>query len=397
MKVQQEELIHANNELEEKARQLEEKNQLINERNQLIQNKVEQLAASTKYKSEFLANMSHELRTPLNSILLLSRLMSDNTEKNLTEDQIEYSKVIQSSGQGLLSLINEILDLSKIEAGKMDLQFERVFVHDLTNNLRSIFLPLAKEKKIDFSIDIARDVPAELHTDNLRLEQVLKNLVANALKFTAKGSVKLQVSYTKDQRIAFTVIDTGIGISADKQQLIFEAFQQEDGSNRRKYGGTGLGLSISRELARLLGGELSLLSEVGKGSSFTLTVPIKYVPAEPVEDTTISPEALFTQTESIETITTVPEKATSQYLSDVIPSEVPDDRRNIQSRDKVIMIVEDDTNFAKSLVEFTHRQGYKAVVCVRGDEALALAKKYKPTGSSPGYRVTRERRAGSDG
>ncbi len=377
MKVQQEELIHANSELEEKARQLEEKNQLINERNLLIQNKAEQLAASTQYKSEFLANMSHELRTPLNSILLLSRLMADNTDKNLTPDQIEYSKVIQSSGQGLLALINEILDLSKIEAGKMEMQFEDVFVHDITGNLRSVFLPLANEKNIEFSIHLAEDVPAQVHTDSLRLEQVLKNLIANALKFTAKGSVTLDIAVTRDNRIAFTVTDTGIGISPDKQQLIFEAFQQEDGSTRRKYGGTGLGLSISRELSKLLGGEISLISEVDKGSSFTLTIPVSYHPAITEEPVPSRPPAAQ---ETVQPLVPHAEIAGGQYLSDVIPPEVPDDRRNILSRDKVLLIVEDDTHFAKSLVEYTRKQGYKAVVCVRGDEVLTMARTYKPVG-----------------
>jgi signal transduction histidine kinase/DNA-binding response OmpR family regulator/CHASE3 domain sensor protein len=374
MKVQQEELIHANNELEEKARQLEEKNQLINERNILIQNKAEQLAASTKYKSEFLANMSHELRTPLNSILLLSRLMSDNNESNLSEEQIEYAKVIQSSGQGLLALINEILDLSKIEAGKMDLQFEQVFVHDVIKNLSSIFQPLAQEKQIGFLVDIDQDVPGTLETDTMRLEQVLKNLIANALKFTGKGSVGLHVSRKGDHLISFAVTDTGIGISEDKRQLIFEAFQQEDGSTRRKYGGTGLGLSISRELAKLLGGEISLESEVGKGSTFTLSVPLKHT------EQPKTAEAIRQRTDSItEEIPSVNVNE-SKYLSDVIPPDVPDDRKKIKPNDKVILIVEDDVNFAKSLVEFTHKQGYKAIVSVRGDEAISLAKEYKPAG-----------------
>jgi signal transduction histidine kinase/DNA-binding response OmpR family regulator/CHASE3 domain sensor protein len=371
MKVQQEELIHANNELEEKARQLEEKNQLINERNILIQNKAEQLAASTKYKSEFLANMSHELRTPLNSILLLSRLMSDNNDSNLSEDQIEYAKVIQSSGQGLLALINEILDLSKIEAGKMDLQFEHVFVHDVIKNLGSIFQPLAQEKHIGFLVDIEQDVPGAIETDSMRLEQVLKNLIANALKFTAKGAVGLHVSM-KDGQVAFAVSDTGIGISEDKQQLIFEAFQQEDGSTRRKYGGTGLGLSISRELAKLLGGEITLKSEVGKGSTFTFTIPLKHTEQQQETPVQIATKAL----EEV----SVPAAGETKYLSDVIPPDVPDDRNKIKANDKVILIVEDDVNFAKSLMEFTHKQGYKAIVAVRGDEALPLAKVYKPAG-----------------
>ncbi|HUC80657.1 MAG TPA: ATP-binding protein, partial [Flavisolibacter sp.] len=276
LKVQQEELLQANQELEERSRLLEERNQLIAERNVEIQQKAEELALSTKYKSEFLANMSHELRTPLNSILLLSRLMSENNERNLSKDQIEYAQVIQSSGQGLLSLIDEILDLSKIEAGKMQLEYHPVLLQEIVTDMKALFAPVAKEKGLELAVHLDADLPSQIETDKMRLEQVLKNLLSNALKFTSQGSVALNIASLKDNRsfIAFSVKDTGIGIPAEKQALVFEAFQQADGSTRRKYGGTGLGLSISRELTKLLGGEIKLSSEAGKGSEFTIYIPI---------------------------------------------------------------------------------------------------------------------------
>jgi len=371
LRVQQEELSQSNAELEEKARLLEEKNQLIVERNLEIQSKAEQLALSTKYKSEFLANMSHELRTPLNSILLLSRLMSENTEKNLSDQQIEYAKVIQGSGNGLLALINEILDLSKIESGKMELQVEEVFVHDIIGEMKALFEPIAQEKRLPFNIQLEKDVPASLKTDRMRLEQVVKNLLSNALKFTSQGQVDFAIAMQDAAHVCFTVKDTGIGVSAEKQQLIFEAFQQEDGSTRRKYGGTGLGLSISRELAKLLGGKITLKSAAGEGSAFTLVVPIdaSALVAEQV------PELIEAVAEP-----SIQKEKKNELVVDTIPLDIPDDRASIKTNDKVLLIVEDDTAFAKSLIEYTRKQGYKAVSCVRGDEALPLAKKYKPTG-----------------
>jgi signal transduction histidine kinase/CheY-like chemotaxis protein/CHASE3 domain sensor protein len=370
LKVQQEELSQSNAELEEKARLLEERNQLIVERNMEIQSKAEQLALSTKYKSEFLANMSHELRTPLNSILLLSRLMAENTEENLTEQQIEYAKVIQGSGNGLLALINEILDLSKIESGKMELEVGQVFIHDIIDEMKALFEPIAQEKKLPFIIQLDEKVPAILETDKMRLEQVLKNLLSNALKFTSKGQVDFRIGMHNETTIAFTVKDTGIGVSEEKQQLIFEAFQQEDGSTRRKYGGTGLGLSISRELAKLLGGKIELESVSGEGSTFTLLVPIdaNNIPVE----TKAAEEPIIEQP--------VHKEKSKEFISQWIPENIPDDRDSIKPNDRVLLIVEDDTAFAKSLIEYTRKQGYKAISCVRGDEALSMAIQYKPTG-----------------
>ncbi|HEV7332808.1 MAG TPA: response regulator [Flavisolibacter sp.] len=376
LKVQQEELMQANQELEERTRQLEERNALIVERNLEIQQKAEELALTTKYKSEFLANMSHELRTPLNSILLLSRLMGENNEANLTTEQVEYAKVIQSSGQGLLSLIDEILDLSKIEAGKMELEYGSVMVQDIINDMKNLFAPMAREKGIQFELAIAPDVPSQIETDKLRLEQVLRNLLSNAIKFTAEGSVSLTVDSLPDNQsfLSFTVKDTGIGIPQDKQSLIFEAFQQADGSTRRKYGGTGLGLSISRELIRLLGGEIKLASEPGKGSEFTVYVPKRKVAAA-------QKEALFTR-EAVPGVPEVPEEKPQEkdFRVERIPEGVPDDRSSIQPQDKIILIIEDDTGFAKALSDFAHQKGYKALMAVRGDEGIMLAQQYRPVG-----------------
>ncbi|HXO77461.1 MAG TPA: ATP-binding protein, partial [Puia sp.] len=275
LKVQQEELMQTNQELEERSRSLEEKNQLVLIRNLDIQKKAEELALTTKYKSEFMANMSHELRTPLNSILLLSRLLAENSGHNLGDEQVEYARVIQNSGQGLLQLIDEILDLSRIESGKLPLEHTIVPVTDLLEDMRMLFEPIAKDKNLDFHIVPEEGVPAQLETDKMRLEQILKNLLSNAFKFTNKGAVTLRVASSRTQKnfIDFAVRDSGIGIPEDKHQLIFEAFQQADGSTRRKYGGTGLGLSISRELSKLLGGEISLESKPGEGAEFTVSVP----------------------------------------------------------------------------------------------------------------------------
>ncbi len=376
LKVQQEELMQANQELEERTRQLEERNALIVERNLEIQQKAEELELTTKYKSEFLANMSHELRTPLNSILLLSRLMGENTEANLTGEQVEYAKVIQSSGQGLLSLIDEILDLSKIEAGKMELEFNNVMVQEIITDMKNLFSPVAREKGISFELAVAPEVPSQIETDKLRLEQVLRNLLSNAIKFTAEGSVSLTVSTLPENQsfLAFTVKDTGIGIPVEKQSLIFEAFQQADGSTRRKYGGTGLGLSISRELVRLLGGEIKLTSEPGKGSEFTVYVPKRKVVAAKKETFFVS-ETVPEKQEAL-----VVKTAPKDFRVERIPEGLPDDRSSLVPEDKIILIIEDDTAFAKILSDFAHQQGYKALMAVRGDEGLALAQQYRPIG-----------------
>ncbi len=363
LRVQQEELQQTNEELEERSALLEEKNLEVIK-------KARELEITTRYKSEFLANMSHELRTPLNSILLLSRLLSENNEKNLSADQVEYSKVIQSSGQGLLGLIDEILDLSKIEAGKMELEYLDVPVQEIADDMRGLFKQLAKEKNLELKIVVEKDLPTVIETDKGRVEQILKNLLSNALKFTARGSVSLEIKkcVVDDAFVCFVVKDTGIGIPDNKQQFIFEAFQQADGSTRRKYGGTGLGLSISRELTKLLGAEIHLVSQVDRGSEFTLKLPV----SKPVISTPVN-ENFSTETEQ-------EKREDERYLSRDIPENIPDDRDRILPDDKVILIVEDDTNFAKSLLEVTREKKYKGVVCVRGDQGLLYARKYHPVG-----------------
>lgn len=370
LRVQQEELQQTNEELEERSGLLEEKNIEI-------QKKAEELELTTRYKSEFLANMSHELRTPLNSILLLSRLLAENDEKNLNSDQVEYATVIQSSGNGLLGLIDEILDLSKIEAGKMDLDYANVAIKEIAAELNGLFNPVARQKNIEFRIIIEDNIPAVIETDKMRLEQILKNLISNALKFTSKGSVEMTVRSNPANKdsICFAIKDTGIGIPPEKQQLIFEAFQQADGSTKRKYGGTGLGLSISRELIKLLGGEISLTSVVDAGSEFTLYIPIS--------QSAVSSESKkinFFQPAEEEIVIKKVEKPDYRYLSTLIPEGIPDDRNSITEKDKSILIIEDDTNFAKSLLDYTRRKGYKGIVAVRGDEGLELAETFKPLG-----------------
>jgi signal transduction histidine kinase/CheY-like chemotaxis protein/CHASE3 domain sensor protein len=376
LRVQQEELLQSNQELEERSRLLEEKNELIASRNLEVQKKAEELALSTRYKSEFLANMSHELRTPLNSILLLSRLMVENGEDNLNEDQVESARVIQSSGTSLLSLIDEILDLSKIEAGKMELELSAVHLSVLKNDLQNMFAPVAKEKGLNFSVNLHADESGkDIITDKLRLEQVIRNLLSNALKFTTQGSVSLTIQPAADNsdHLQFLVKDTGIGISPENQKIIFEAFQQADGSTRRKFGGTGLGLSISRELARLLGGEITVSSTLGTGSEFSFIIPrskhaapIKPAPEKTVEITvnTMEEEPVLVNN--------------SNLVVAEIPEEVADDRAAIGPTDKVILIVEDDTNFAKALLKYTHQRGYKGIIIVRGDLAAPAALQYKP-------------------
>ena len=379
LKVQSEELMETNTILEERSKLLEDRNNLIVFKNQEIEKRAKELAQSTKYKSEFLANMSHELRTPLNSILLLSRLISENHEENLSADQIQYAQVIQNSGNSLLQLIDEILDLSKIEAGKMSFEYNPVLVGDIVQDLNNIFEPLGKEKKLDWKITVNADVPVQIETDKMRLEQVLKNLLSNAFKFTEEGKVHLNIFMQSNPKgfICFKVTDSGIGIDLEKQQLIFEAFQQEDGSTRRKYGGTGLGLSISRELAKLLGGEILLSSKVGVGSEFVICIPeTQHIKEEIITPSpkTIIAENLEENKEQIE------EESYSRYNTDFIPEEIEDDAKNILSGDKIILIIEDDTAFAQALTDYARQKNYKVISTVQGDKGIELAIKYNPAG-----------------
>lgn len=371
LRVQQEELQQTNGELEERGA-------LLQEKNIEVQKKADELAQSTRYKSEFLANMSHELRTPLNSILLLSRLLYENTNETLNDEEREYARVIQNSGQGLLGLIDEILDLSMIEAGKMEMDFTEVTLKGIADDIASLFAPLAREKKLDFTVSVDKDLPVNMYTDRGRLSQILKNFLSNAIKFTASGSVSLSVNPVKEKAgwLSFSVRDSGIGIPENKQEQVFEAFQQADGSTKRKYGGTGLGLSISKQLSGLLGGEIKLESEPRHGSEFILEIPVRYNEVKEPKREIVTDHF----EEADEKARLLQQKKDQQYVVQKIPESVPDDRATINAHDRCLLIIEDDTAFAKALLEYTRRQGYKGLVSVRGDEGVELARKFNPAG-----------------
>ncbi|HEV7134415.1 MAG TPA: response regulator, partial [Gaiellaceae bacterium] len=367
-----------------------------------LQERAEQLALSSKYKSEFLANMSHELRTPLNSLLILAKLLAENADKNLNDRQIEFAKTIHQAGADLLDLINDILDLSKVEAGKMDVNAGEVALGDIRDYVERTFRPLAQEKGLDLAVEIVgASVPPTVYTDEQRLQQVLKNLLSNAVKFTDTGAVTMRIEVAAstaqfaspglaaaDTVLAFSVSDTGIGIPEDKLRLIFEAFQQADGTTSRKYGGTGLGLSISREIARLLGGEIKVVSDPGKGSTFTLYLPATFAPLEEADASVPGLEArldeLVREGESLlaqgsallgaDTPLELPELDPSLLL----PSEVADDREELQEGDRVVLVIEDDAPFARTVLDVARERGFKALAALRGDAGLALAHEFKP-------------------
>ena len=358
LRVQQEELRTTNVELEEKASLLEEKNQDIEAARQAINEKVGELETTGKYKSEFLANMSHELRTPLNSILVLARILKDNKTTNLSEDQIKYASVIFNAGNDLLTLINDILDLSKIESGKLDMQNEHVPVKSILHDMEMLFAEVARNKSINYTTSI-KGVADSIFTDKVRTEQVIKNLLSNAFKFTPEnGSIAINVMPgAKPATISFCIKDSGIGIPVEKQKLIFEAFQQADGSTSRKYGGTGLGLSISRELASLLGGAISLKSEPGLGSEFTLTLPLEAKQA---------PEAVEEKVPTVETF-----MSETKFLKPLAKSAA-------SNREPLVVIVEDDKNFSAILNDYARDHGYKAVMVYEGTHAVEIVKEHKP-------------------
>ncbi|MEH2463759.1 response regulator [Nostoc sp.] len=398
VKQSNEELQQLNEELEEKAELLEVQNQEVARKNQEVERarqsleeKAEQLALSSKYKSEFLANMSHELRTPLNSLLILARLLADNSLSNLTDKQVEYSRTIYSAGNDLLELINDILDLAKIESGTMVLDIEQIAFADLETSIEHTFRQVAHNKQLSFTIDLDKKLPPTIFNDSKRLQQVLKNLLANAFKFTEKGGVKLQISMSSEAAevdnpmIAFAVSDTGIGIPVEKQKIVFEAFQQADGTTSRKYGGTGLGLSISRELAQLLGGRIELVSEAGQGSTFTLYLPkrqenndknpLTTVPPEPT--TSIRTASTIKEVPMVENKSTVDTSPTAKVLT-TFANEIPDDREIIQPGDRILLIIEDDDKFARILLDMAREQGFKTIVALQSKQGLALAQQFKP-------------------
>ncbi|HEU5400806.1 MAG TPA: HAMP domain-containing protein, partial [Terriglobales bacterium] len=402
LRSQQEQLQKKNEELQEKAvllaeqkSEVEDKNREVEHARRALEDKAQQLELTSRYKSEFVANMSHEVRTPLNNLLILARMLSENSEGNLSEKQVKYAETIHASGQDLLVLINDILDLARIESGNMLIEMTDVSFHEILHSTERMFRHLADSKRLDFRVELDSDLPASIHTDQSRLQQVIKNLLANAFKFTETGSVTLKIGpaesgWTSGHKqldaagtvIAFAVHDTGIGIPIEKQRLIFEAFQQADGTTSRKYGGTGLGLSISREIVRLLGGEITLKSEIGKGSIFTvylaakMAAPSALVRAQQKEPTPIRATPGVPET---------PEPATSVLTAELRADlhgqlqEFDDDRNRIRPDDKVVLIVENDLTFASLLLEVIRNRGMKGVISTRGVYSLNLARELKPT------------------
>jgi HAMP domain-containing protein/signal transduction histidine kinase/DNA-binding response OmpR family regulator len=400
---QQLQLQTTNEELQEKAQllaeqktEVETKNQEVEQAKKALEEKAEQLSLTSKYKSEFLANMSHELRTPLNNLLILARMLSENSDKNLTPKQVKFAETIHTSGTDLLALISDILDLSKIESGKMDVEIGGVRFSELQDYCSKTFRHVADGKGLDFTIDLGNSLASELmHTDAKRLQQVLKNLLSNALKFTEHGSVRLTIDrvaggWTPTHMtlgraksvIAFSVADTGIGIPSDKQRIIFEAFQQADGTTSRKYGGTGLGLSISRELARLLGGEIRLQSAPGVGSIFTLYLPQAYMaPVQPLRSEALSASPVILDAVVRDSEDTVDMILPSAPLSGQELAEdlvIDDDRGALRPGDAALLIVEDDVTFARILLDLAHERGLKALVALRGSSAISLAREFRP-------------------
>ncbi|XPV76647.1 MAG: response regulator [Desulfovibrio sp.] len=409
LQAQQEELRVTNEELEERTQALEEQREDIRAKNDAlvqaqdsIQQKAKDLEIASKYKSEFLANMSHELRTPLNSILILSQLFGQNKEENLTEKQIESANAIHSSGSDLLNLINEILDLSKVEAGKIELILENVSFEAIVKDLKRVFDDVAKDKKLQFKTSVAEDLPDALHTDSQRLQQVLRNLLTNAFKFTSEGTVSVDImspdpellkesSCDPKEMVAFVVADDGIGIPDEKRAAIFEAFQQADGSTSRKYGGTGLGLSISRELSKLLGGSIHLSSNAGQGSVFTVIVPLSGPQAKGIcsatsveknveksSDTTSSPAS---EPATVSSDVEVPASVISTPVEQpvIMEGSVEDDRKNIAEDDRVLLIIEDDKHFVKVLRDFARERGFKCLIAENGETGLHFADMYRPS------------------
>lgn len=383
LKTQQEELQQINEELEEKANLLEEQRDKLENARMDLETKAKELEITSKYKTEFLANMSHELRTPLNSILILSQLLGDNKEGRLSDKEVEFARNIHNSGNDQLKLINEILDLSKVEAGKMELEIGEVTTTEIARDADALFTEVARNKSVDFRIEGEKEVIV-LVTDRQRLQQILRNLLSNAFKFTPKGgkvtlsirkvSSKNNGHNDKEEMIAFAVSDTGIGIPQDKLRIVFEAFQQADGSTKRKYGGTGLGLSISRELAHALGGEISVQSAEGTGSTFTLYLPPHFTGAQ---SSPAGRRVEIKETkERREPVKIEKEKRTENFP--FAEGELQDDRYSIHENDKVILIMEDDPSFAGVLLNFVRERNYKGIVAVQGNTGLSYARYYRP-------------------
>jgi CheY-like chemotaxis protein/HAMP domain-containing protein len=395
LQAQQEELRVTNEELEEKTKNLEKQKEQMEKQNQTLENawleldtKAKELEVTNKYKSEFLANMSHELRTPLNSLLILSQTLMENKNKNLTTEQVDSAKIIFNSGNDLLNLINDILDLSKIESGKMNISITPTSIRDITASMNSYFGHLIRNKGLGFEITVDDSLPEKIYTDEQRLNQVLRNIMSNAIKFTEKGSIKVNIfkpgqsenlshsGLNPAETVAFSVKDTGIGIAKDKQAEIFEAFQQLDGSISRKYGGTGLGLSITRELTRVLGGEVKLVSEPGKGAEFIVFIPFNFDKQKETQTKlTKSPVKLtFSPSSKLESY-----KFESKYDAVKVQS-IPDNRAELSPNDPCILIIEDDAIFAKMLANICKNKGFLYLASATGEEGIQLARQFLPKG-----------------
>jgi len=402
LQVQQEELKTANEELEEQSRvlkesqayletqqaELEQTNEQLAERTEALakqrdalehaqvqlEERADELQRSSRYKSEFLANMSHELRTPLNSSLILAKLLAENPDGNLSGDQVKFAESIYSAGNDLLNLINDILDISKVEAGKLDVRPENTNVHRLADSLRVMFQPLAADKGLDFQVRVDEQAPVSLFTDRQRAEQIVKNLLSNALKFTEQGQVSLTVTREGDNNIAFIVKDSGIGIAPDQQQIIFEAFRQADGTTSRRYGGTGLGLSISRDLATLLGGSISVSSTLGGGSTFTLVLPSQF---EPGALPTVGAPRIVANTVPVAPVAAAPAPV-PVAPPPVRPAAFADDRELPPSEQRCILVIEDEPSFARILYDLAHELDYRCLVAHGADEGFLLAEQFLP-------------------
>lgn len=379
LETQQSELEQTNRQLSKQSLELELQSDAVNLKNEelkktqaSLEQKAIELELASKYKSQFLANMSHELRTPLNSTLILSQLLIEDKRKVLGKEEKEFIQTILSSSNDLLTLINDILDLSKVEAGKIDLEPEEIYLTDFMQAMERLFKPVAQNKNIEFRTEIAANLPQTIFLDRQRLEQIIKNLVSNALKFTEKGSVTIKIARplkSGSERVEFSVIDTGIGIANEQQSIIFDAFKQADGTTSRKYGGTGLGLTISKDLARLLGGDITVTSERNKGSIFILTLPEKHS-----ED--YRPEEASPRFAEINTPVVLSKELPAPYVAPPLPFE--DDRNKLSDAIRVLLVIEDDTNFAKILYELSHELKFNCLIAQTAEEGIRAAEEFIP-------------------
>ena len=373
LELQQVELEQTNSQLEEQAQTLEGQRDELSRAAASLQLKARELEQASQYKSDFLANMSHELRTPLNSLLILSKLLGENTGGNLSEEQVKFARTIESSGNDLLTLINDILDLSKIEAGHVEIEAAPVATDRLASDMRKVFEPLAQQRGLELNIVLDPDTPRSFETDKMRLQQVLKNLLSNAIKFTEHGSVTLTISPAADDTIDFAVADTGIGIDEGQSEAIFEAFRQADGTISRKFGGTGLGLSISRELVRLLGGTIRLTSEKGQGSTFVVSVPSTYDPAS------VAPRQLAPAAEHASKDAPITLRASGKTFTRASAIVQEDDRSDLSEGKRLLLIIEDDPTFAGIVCDLSRELGFQCIIAGTAQEAIDLAREYRPS------------------